>query len=56
MFGYLLFFRMSDKFGFTIPPGHTNMVQMIITLKVPFLKNKKFNEINVEFSVGWTSI
>lgn len=34
MFGYLMFFRMSDRFGFTVPPGHTNMVQMILTLKV----------------------
>ncbi|KAI8117190.1 hypothetical protein FF38_05351 [Lucilia cuprina] len=34
MFGYLMFFRLMDSFGFSEPPSHTNMIQMILTLKV----------------------
>ncbi|XP_030376964.1 lysophospholipid acyltransferase 7 [Scaptodrosophila lebanonensis] len=34
MFGYLVFFRLVDLFGLPSVPGHTNMIQMILTLKV----------------------
>uniref|UniRef100_A0A182NU42 Lysophospholipid acyltransferase 7 n=1 Tax=Anopheles dirus TaxID=7168 RepID=A0A182NU42_9DIPT len=34
MFGYLFFFRSLDWLGFESPPGHTNMIQMILTLKL----------------------
>lgn len=34
MFGYLFFFRTTDIFGIPLPSGHTNMIQMILTLKV----------------------
>ncbi|XP_055856258.1 lysophospholipid acyltransferase 7 [Episyrphus balteatus] len=33
MFGYLVFFRTTTYFGLPSPPGHTNMIQMILTLK-----------------------
>lgn len=33
-FGYLLFFRMTEYFGIPAPPGHTNLIQMMMTLKV----------------------
>lgn len=31
---YLLFFRTVHWFGLSTPPGHTNMIQMILTLKI----------------------
>lgn len=31
---YLLFFRTVHLFGIPTPPGHTNMIQMIMTLKI----------------------
>lgn len=31
---YLLFFRTVHLFGLETPPGHTNMIQMILTLKL----------------------
>lgn len=31
---YLLFFRTLHLFGIPTPPGHTNMIQMIMTLKI----------------------
>lgn len=34
MFGYLAFFRLASMFGLPDPPGHINMIQMIMTLKV----------------------
>lgn len=34
MFGYLFFFRSVTYLGFQAPPGHTNMIQMILTLKL----------------------
>ncbi|KAI9578528.1 lysophospholipid acyltransferase 7 [Glossina fuscipes] len=34
MFAYLAFFRLAHVFGFTNPPGPTNMIQMVLTLKV----------------------
>lgn len=34
MFGYLVFFRLVHVFGLPNYPGHTNMIQMILTLKV----------------------
>ncbi|XP_073824256.1 membrane bound O-acyltransferase domain containing farjavit [Musca autumnalis] len=34
MFGYLAFFRLASKFGLPDPPGHINMIQMIMTLKI----------------------
>lgn len=34
MFIYLLFFRMARYFGLPTPPGHTNLIQMILTLKL----------------------
>ncbi|XP_037042093.1 lysophospholipid acyltransferase 7 [Bradysia coprophila] len=34
MFTYLILFRMMDTFGYSAPSGHTNMVQMILTLKL----------------------
>ncbi|KAI5652014.1 MBOAT, membrane-bound o-acyltransferase family domain-containing protein [Phthorimaea operculella] len=34
MFGYLFFFRYSDKFGFPLSSGQTNLIQMIIVLRV----------------------
>ncbi|XP_060522244.1 lysophospholipid acyltransferase 7 [Cylas formicarius] len=33
-FSYLCFFRMSGYFGMAFPSGHTNLVQMILTLKL----------------------
>jgi type IV secretory pathway VirB3-like protein len=33
-FAYLFFFRMTEFFGIPYPPSHTNLVQMIVTLKV----------------------
>ncbi len=33
-FGYLIFFRSAEYFGIPAPPGHANMVQMILTLKL----------------------
>lgn len=34
MFAYLFFFRTTNHFGIPLPSGHTNMIQMILTLKV----------------------
>lgn len=34
MFGYLLFFRSVTYLGFQAPPGHCNMIQMVLTLKL----------------------
>uniref|UniRef100_A0AAG5DAI3 Lysophospholipid acyltransferase 7 n=1 Tax=Anopheles atroparvus TaxID=41427 RepID=A0AAG5DAI3_ANOAO len=34
MFGYLFFFRSIAFLGYDTPPGHTNMIQMILTLKL----------------------
>ncbi|XP_050101398.1 lysophospholipid acyltransferase 7 [Anopheles aquasalis] len=34
MFGYLCFFRALALLGYETPPGHTNMIQMILTLKL----------------------
>ncbi|CAK1547128.1 unnamed protein product [Leptosia nina] len=34
MFGYLFFFRLADKFGFSLSSGHTNLIEMIIVLRV----------------------
>lgn len=34
MFVYLTFFRLVDVFGLHEAPGHTNMIQMLLTLKV----------------------
>lgn len=34
LMSYLLFFRTVDWFGLPTPPGHTNMIQMIMTLKI----------------------
>lgn len=34
MFGYLFFFRSVTYLGYDAPPGHTNMIQMILTLKL----------------------
>ncbi|XP_055382278.1 lysophospholipid acyltransferase 7 [Condylostylus longicornis] len=48
MFGYLAFFRITSVFGIPSPPGPTNMVQMILTLKlagVAFEKNTAYNNI-----------
>lgn len=33
-FSYLLFFRTTVYFGIPYPPAHTNLVQMILTLKL----------------------
>lgn len=33
-FIYLLFFRTTIYFGIPYPPGHTNLVQMMLTLKL----------------------
>lgn len=37
MFGYLVFFRLVHVFGLPNYPGHTNMIQMILTLKVIYI-------------------
>ncbi|XP_053607344.1 lysophospholipid acyltransferase 7 [Plodia interpunctella] len=34
MFSYLFFFRLADKFGFPLPTGQTNLIEMIIVLRV----------------------
>ncbi|VVC95550.1 unnamed protein product [Leptidea sinapis] len=34
MFAYLFFFRFADKFGFKLSSGQTNLIQMIIVLRV----------------------
>ncbi|CAH1645573.1 unnamed protein product [Spodoptera littoralis] len=34
MFGYLFFFRLADKFGFPLSSGQTNLIEMIIVLRV----------------------
>lgn len=44
---YLLFFRTVHWFGLPTPPGHTNMIQMIMTLKiigVAFERNAVFSK------------
>ncbi|PSN54449.1 Lysophospholipid acyltransferase 7 [Blattella germanica] len=33
-FGYLFFFRNTEYFGIPYPPAHTNLIQMMVTLKV----------------------
>ncbi|XP_063223459.1 lysophospholipid acyltransferase 7 isoform X1 [Bacillus rossius redtenbacheri] len=33
-FGYLAFFRTTEYFGIPYPPAHTNLVQMVLTLKL----------------------
>lgn len=33
-FLYLFFFRTTEYFGIPYPPAHTNLVQMILTLKL----------------------
>uniref|UniRef100_A0A2S2QMN4 Lysophospholipid acyltransferase 7 n=1 Tax=Sipha flava TaxID=143950 RepID=A0A2S2QMN4_9HEMI len=33
-FGYLIFFRMTTYFGIPYPPAHTNLIQMMLTLKL----------------------
>lgn len=48
MFGYLVFFRTTSFFGIPNPPGHTNMIQMVLTLKlagVAFEMNTAYNKI-----------
>lgn len=48
MFGYLVFFRTVHYFNLPSVPGHTNMVQMILTLKivgVAFEKNTSYLKI-----------
>lgn len=47
LFSYLLFFRTTIYFGIPTPPGHTNMIQMILTLKlvgIAFEKNNAWNK------------
>ncbi|XP_011554803.3 lysophospholipid acyltransferase 7 [Plutella xylostella] len=34
MFGYLFFFRLADKFGLPLASGQTNLIEMIIVLRV----------------------
>ncbi|KOB79401.1 Leukocyte receptor cluster member 4 protein [Operophtera brumata] len=34
MFGYLFFFRLADKFGLSLPSGQTNLIEMILVLRV----------------------
>ncbi|CAH2037622.1 unnamed protein product, partial [Iphiclides podalirius] len=34
MFGYLFFFRLADKFGLPLSSGQTNLIEMIIVLRV----------------------
>lgn len=34
MFGYLFFFRLADKFGLALPSGQTNLIEMILVLRV----------------------
>ncbi|XP_026725044.1 lysophospholipid acyltransferase 7-like [Trichoplusia ni] len=34
MFSYLFFFRMADKFGLQLPSGQTNLIEMILVLRV----------------------
>lgn len=34
MFGYLFFFRLADKFSLPLPSGQTNLIEMIIVLRV----------------------
>lgn len=34
MFTYLMFFRMTNYFGIPSPPGQTNLIQMMLTLKI----------------------
>lgn len=34
MFGHLFIFRLSDKFGLPVSTGQTNLIQMIIVLRV----------------------
>lgn len=33
-FAYLLFFRITEHFGIPYPPTHTNLIQMMLTLKL----------------------
>lgn len=37
LFSYLLFFRMTHFINIPTAPGHTNMIQMMLVLKVSFL-------------------
>lgn len=34
MFAYLFFFRLSDKFGLPLPTGQSNLIEMILVLRV----------------------
>lgn len=58
MMSYLLFFRLCHLLGFPMPSGHTNMLQMILTLKIigfAFEKNKvsmKIKEAKKELSAA----
>lgn len=48
MFGYLIFFRTVHYFNLPTVPGHTNMIQMILTLKmvgIAFEKNQSYLKI-----------
>lgn len=48
MFGYLVFFRTVYYFNLPTVPGHANMIQMILTLKlvgVAFEKNESYLKI-----------
>lgn len=47
LFSYLLFFRSTEYFGIPKPPGHTNLIQMILTLKLvglAFEKNTAYSK------------
>jgi lysophospholipid acyltransferase 7 len=49
MMSYLLFFRCVSFFGLPTPPGHTNMIQMILTLKiigVAFERDEVLSKVN----------
>ncbi|XP_052759265.1 lysophospholipid acyltransferase 7 [Galleria mellonella] len=34
MFGYLFFFRLANKFGLPLPSGQTNLIEMILVLRI----------------------
>lgn len=51
MFGYLAFFRTTIYFGVPYPPGHTNMIQMLLTLKLvglAFEVNSAYKKVSSE--------
>jgi len=46
-----MFFRLTTYFGIPYPPAHTNLIQMMLTLKV-FMNTILLKRITIFFIVG----